>query len=117
MNIDLPDNLNSSLSSRTEALARVREVSRVVSAAMQRFQEFMRPISEVAVLLKTKLSDCTEVLMTVSRPIVAIRKLGDAQYVFWEYMTHNFADEIIESENVNKTLRECLVKENLTASS
>lgn len=115
MNIDLPDNLNSSLSSRTEALARVREVSRVASAAMQRFQELMRPISEAVALLQSKFSDYEKVLKSISRPIIAIRKLGDAQYIFWEFMPRSFADEIIESENVNKTLRERLVKEKFSS--
>lgn len=82
MNIDLPDNFNSSLSSRIEALARVREVSHVASAAMQRFQELMRPISEAVALLQSKFSDCEKVLKAISRPIIAIRKLGDAQYIY-----------------------------------
>lgn len=37
--------------------------------------------------------------------------MGDAQFVFWDYMTEEFVDEIVDSENISKTLREQMLRD------
>ena len=37
--------------------------------------------------------------------------MGDAQFVFWDYMTEEYVDAIVDSENINKTLREQMIRE------
>ena len=45
-------------------------------------------------------------LAQIGRPYAAIEKLGEVQYVYWDFLTDDFIDTIINSNNVNKTLRE-----------
>ena len=45
-----------------------------------------------------------------SRPYNAIRRLADCQYVFWDYLNEEQIDLILESSNINKTLRELNLK-------
>ena len=46
-----------------------------------------------------------------TRDVLAIEKMGDAQFVFWDYMTEEFVDEIVDSENISKTLREQMLRD------
>lgn len=47
-----------------------------------------------------------------ARPYNAIKKLADCQYVFWDYIDDEKVDLIIDSSNINKTLRELNIKSN-----
>lgn len=41
--------------------------------------------------------------------------MGEAQFVFWDYMTDEFVDAIVDAENINKTLREQLIRDRFSA--
>lgn len=47
-----------------------------------------------------------------SRPYRAIEKLGDNQYVYWDYLDDEMIDKLLQSTNVNKTMRELNARKN-----
>lgn len=47
-----------------------------------------------------------------SRPYRAIEKLGENQYVYWDYLNYETIDILLQSNNVNKTMRELNSKKN-----
>lgn len=88
------------------ALSRIQEITRPAIEALQNIQSILQPIVEALQQYKPKVEEIGQVLLQVSLRSSAIMKMGDAQYVFWDYMTEEYVNEIVESENINKTLRE-----------
>lgn len=88
------------------ALSRIQEITRPAMEALQNIQSILQPIVEALQQYKPKVEEIGQVLLQVSLRSSAIMKMGDAQYVFWDYMTEEYVNEIVESENINKTLRE-----------
>ena len=64
---------------------------------------------------KPKVAEIGQALLQATRPLSAIRKMGEAQFVFWDYMTDEFVDAIVDAENINKTLREQLIRDRFSA--
>ncbi len=93
------------------ALSRMHEITLPAIEALQSIQLALKPIVETIEQYKSKIAEIGQVLQKASRPISAIRKLGDAQFVFWDYMTDEFVDAILNAENINKTLREQLIRD------
>lgn len=93
------------------ALSRIQEITRPAMEALQNIQSTLQPIVEALQQYKPKVEEIGQVLLQVSRRYSAIMKMGDAQYVYWDYMTEEYVDEIVDSENINKTLREHMLRD------
>jgi hypothetical protein len=93
------------------ALSRIQEITRPALEALQNNQSTLQPIVEALEQYKPKVEEIGQVLLHVSRRFSAIEKMGDAQFVFWDYMTEEYVDAIVDSENINKTLREQMIRE------
>lgn len=81
--------------------ARLQEMMRAFAESVQ---EMMHPITEALEEFQSQFKE-------VTRPLCTIGKLGNAQFVCWSYMTRDFVDAIIATDNINKTLRELMVKD------
>ncbi len=86
-------------------LSQMQEITRPVMEAVQSIQSALQPIVEAIEQYKPKVAEIGQALLQASRRFSAIRKMGDAQFVFWDYMTEEYVDAIVDSENINKTLR------------
>lgn len=96
-------NLMSGLSDFSPLLYSIRQAS-------LRAQEILQPITEISETIKLRFAEIAESTRETARPFSTIRKLSDVQYVYWEYLTDDFIDTILESTNTNKTLRELCIK-------
>lgn len=105
-NWNMPD-----FSQMAEYARRVQEMLRPVIETSQRVQEVLRPIAEIVDRYKERIATTVQVIATAARPLIAIEAMGDAQFVYWEIMDETFVDDLVESTNVNKTLRLALVKD------
>ena len=92
-------------------ISRMQEITRPVMEAVQSIQSALQPIVEAIEQYKPKVAEIGQALLQASRRFSAIRKMGDAQFVFWDYMTEEYVDAIVDSENINKTLREQLLRD------
>lgn len=75
---------------------------------MQRVQEALRPLIEAIEENKKKMAEVgpelAKVAKRASRSLEAVEKMGDAQFVYWDYMTSKYVDDVVSSDNLNKTL-------------
>ena len=92
-------------------LSQMQEITRPVMEAVQSIQSALKPIVEAIEQYKPKVAEIGQALLQASRRFSAIRKMGDAQFVFWDYMTEEYVDAIVDSENINKTLREQMLRD------
>ncbi len=93
------------------ALSRMQEITRPAIEALQSIQSALKPIVEAVEQYRPKVAEIGQALLQATRPLSAIRKMGDAQFVFWDYMTEEYVDAIVDSENINKTLREQMLRD------
>jgi hypothetical protein len=96
-------------------LSRMQEITRPVMEAVQSIQSALKPIVEAIEQYKPKVAEIGQALLQAARPLSAIRKMGEAQFVLWDYMTAEFVDAIVDAENINKTLREQLIRDRFSA--
>ncbi len=66
--------------------------------------------------LRRSLSDASLKLVEAMRPMLAISKVGDAQYVLWDYMALEFFESVIETDDVNVILQALEEKNNYNKS-
>ena len=93
------------------ALSRIRDITRPAMEALQNIQSALRPIVEAIEQYKPKVTEIGKALLHATRPLSAIEKMGDAQFVCWDYMTEDFVDAVVDADNVNKTLREHMLRD------
>ena len=103
-NLDLPD-FTAFGSALAEATQKYQEMIRPITEALQKYTEMMRPIKEATESFKAQLGDIAAKAAEATRPFLAIDKFKGAQYVYWDFISRDFMEEVIASENVNKTLR------------
>lgn len=98
-NLNLPD-----FSAFAEATQKYQEMMQPMTEALQKFSEMMLPIKEATESFKAQFGDIAIEFAETTRPFLAIDKFKDAQYVYWDFMPRDFMEEVIASENINKTL-------------
>lgn len=104
-NYDLPNWNMPDFSQLAESMRKAQAMIRSVAAAMLRTQEIIRPIVEVVEKYKEQVSRLATSFSMFVRPLSAIKIMGEAQFVYWDVMDQQLIDELIESNNPNKTLR------------
>ena len=80
-----------------KAMLPLKGALRAIEVFSESISELLRPINENAVKLG-------EMLLEAFKPFAAARKLGEAQYVYWDYIESDFADSLIKSKNTNEIL-------------
>lgn len=96
-------------------LSQMQEFTRPVMEAVHSIQSALKPIVEAIEQYRPKVAEIGQALLQATRPLSAIRKMGEAQFVFWDHMTDEFVDAIVGAENINKTLREQLIRDRFSA--
>lgn len=96
-------------------LSQMQEFTRPVMEAVHSIQSALKPIVEAIEQYRPKVAEIGQALLQATRPLSAIRKMGEAQFAFWDYMTDEFVDAIVGAENINKTLREQLIRDRFSA--
>ena len=56
--------------------------------------------------ITSRFGEISKSLSEWSRPYRAIEKLGENQYVYWDYLSDEMIDTLLQSNNINKTMRE-----------
>lgn len=87
------------------------QITEAIKQLKQNINDAIRPIEEAMAGFKERYVEVAKKITKAARPLVAINKLGKAQFVYWEFLTDEFVDEIIASKNINKTLREICVRD------
>lgn len=105
-NWNLPD-----FSVLTETARRIEEVTRPVRESLQRINDVVQPVIIALERYKTGIDKNLQVFAKAMRNMQAIDKMGEAQFVYWNYMSGDLAEKLVSTNNTNKTLREFLVKE------
>ena len=93
------------------ALSRIQEITRPALEALQNIQSTLQPIVEALEQYKPKVEEIGQVLLHVSRRFSEIEKMGDASAASDVYKRQEYVDAIVDSENINKTLREQMIRE------
>ena len=70
------------------------------------FDTIRESITGVLTAISDRFAELSKSLSEWSRPYRAIKKMGENQYVYWDYLDDEMIDLILQSKNVNKTLRE-----------
>ena len=83
----------------------IQELTKPIEEMISRIHSIVNPIFESIEKNRAKWLEITKSISEAGKVFVAIGKLGDAQFVYWDFMTVGFRNEIYNSENVNKTLR------------
>ena len=102
---------NNDLSELKDIAFQIHEITRPLMEAMQTIRDLLHPIVQAAEQHKQEIIEFGQAFKDAARIMLTIEKLGTAQYVYWDYMTSEFIDEIIESKNINKTLREMMIRD------
>ena len=88
-----------------EALQKHIEMMQPIIEIAREYTEMMRPIIEATEAFKAQFGDITAKALKAMRPFLAINKFKDVQYVYWDFISIDFMEEVIASDNVNKTLQ------------
>ena len=91
-------------------LSRMQEFTRPVMEAVHSIQSALKPIVEAIEQYRPKVAEIGQALLQATRPLSAIRKMGEAQFVFWDYMTEEFVDEIVDNKTIDKTLSSAVMQ-------
>ena len=89
----------------------MRETILPITEALKDIRTIVRPIVEAVEQFKPKITEIGQVFGQAARVLLAIKKMGEAQYVYWDYLTPDFIDAIFEAKNVNKLLREHMIRD------
>lgn len=103
-NLHLPD-FSAFGNALSESTRKYQEMMQPITQALQKYTEMMRPIKEAVESFNAQFGDIAAKAAEVTRPFLAIDKFKDAQYVYWDFMSRDFMEEVIASENINKTLQ------------
>lgn len=89
----------------SESMRKYQEMMQPITQALQKYTEMMRPIKEAVKSFNVQFGDIAAKATEATRPFLAIDNFKDAQYVYWDFMSRDFMEEVIASENINKTLQ------------
>ncbi len=73
------------------------------------FQASLRPLLSTLIEFQPKIDNIIAGFKEASRLLIVTEKLGDAQFVQWNYLSEELIDTVLSSNNTNKTLRHLLL--------
>lgn len=110
-NDDLTNIKLTDFSAFENTMHRLNEVIQPIIRAVELFHQMMQPIYDAIEQYKPKIAEFGKIAAEAVRPLIAIEKMGDSQYVYWDYMDKAFVNDLVISDNVNKTLRAYIVRD------
>lgn len=105
-NENLPD-----FSPLAEMAQNIQKAMQPLAEIAANVQAFLQSFASVIAEFQPKIDGMIAGLKEASRPLVIIEKLGDAQYVQWDYLSREYIETILGTNNVDKTLRILLAKD------
>ena len=106
------DNRHFNLSWMKDFIVALQEMVLPSIEAAKRIQESLLPVVEVANDIIQHAQVIGEAIVKALRPVEAVERLGNAQFVIWEYTSDDFVEAIIASDSVNDTLSYFLRNDN-----
>ena len=94
-----------------EMAQNIQKAIRPVAEMAATIQAFLQSFSSAIAKFQPKIADIVAGLKDTSRLFVVVEKLGNAQFVQWDYPSKEYVEAIFSTNNVNKTLRNLLVKD------
>ncbi len=95
----------------SETISQMQEVIRPAIEAIYNIQSTLKPIVEAVEQHNQEFAEIGQALLHFSRRYSAIMVMGEAQFVFWDYMTDEYVDVIVDAGNINKTLRDEMLRD------
>ena len=97
-----------------EIASQIKEITRPAIEAQYDYQAVLKPLVEaVEQYYKPILESVVHSIAQASRPLIAIEKMGEVQYVCWDYLSSDFIEAIVNANNVNRALRELVLRDRL----
>ena len=93
-----------------ESTERIRKI---VQPMVDAVQDLIKPIRVILEQDYSWLVDAAKNYSWVKEYYEAIEKLGEAQFVCWDYLDDDFVDTINAAENINKALRQHILQDKL----
>jgi len=104
------------MKSTEEAMQRYQDIMESVESAILKTEMTVSPFFDAIRSTQIKIYETLKKLDETTRPLIflldVIKKLGNAQFVYWDFMNQEFAHALFDSKNVNKTLREFTENDN-----
>ena len=77
-----------------------------ILAGIKKMNEIIEPIQKAVNILYNSFSKIAKEIVEWARPYKVVLLLGENQYIYWDYLDDIIMDKILNSNNINKTLRE-----------
>jgi hypothetical protein len=61
--------------------------------------------------IQPKIVAGSQLMLEIGQRLKAIERLGDAQYVCWDYMSQEFVEDVLAAPNVNSFLRQYMIRD------
>jgi len=100
------DSIKEFAESLNDVMRPLKNVIESINEAARPFIELSNRIKELLHPIYDKTSTLGKALSEAFKPYAAARKLGEAQYVYWDYIDSEFIDMLLTEKNTNKLLRE-----------
>lgn len=110
MGIDFANNLSMpDFSQLTEAVRKHQEMMRPILESVQQIKQILQPIATYVDEHRAQIANFVESFANLSKVMIAIEKMGDAQYVCWDNMDKHFVDALVGAANTDEALLSALV--------
>lgn len=86
----------------TDGLIEFQKALKSISEVMNAFHENIKIVGSIF----------TSELYKFGRIFAAIKKLEDNQFVYWDYLSQDFVDELLETKDVNEVLKKKIIENN-----
>ncbi len=96
---------NSFLESLGLLVSRIDEITSPIKKNLKRFGEIISPVLESLNKWAISIEPTMRKLSIVFRPIAAIQKLGENQFLFWDFLSDEFVDNILSQNNIKPIMR------------
>ncbi len=120
MNENLPNNINwpdfkQLFAPLIEVQIKMQELIAPMQDMFAKMNEIMRPLADYMATIKVNFDGISTAFLNASRTMEAIRRLGDEQFVYWEFLSREFIDRIVDAEDVGIELEKVYITENNNA--
>lgn len=92
-------------------IAGFQEVVRPISESLQKLRDLLCPIAVAVEEYGPKVVAVSQFVLALGQRMKAVERLGDEQFVYWDYMSQEFVDDIVEAKNVNVVLRQYMIRD------
>ncbi len=117
MNNNLPDDLKmpdfeNLTAPIAELKARISELVSPMMNTLSHMEQILSPLLESMQSVKIDIDGISTVLLNTSRTMGTIRRLGEAQFVYWDFFSDEFIKSILDATNVDAELENLYISNN-----